>query len=93
MNPPFSDPTQRISQEDLNYIAHTQRSLQSRTGTGSAPSSRPSTSSTSGSATISLDPRALAQLSAHFDGLLSSITARVEDVRSQSAARGHAMSN
>jgi len=90
MNPPFNDPSLHISHEDLSYIAHTQRTLSGGHhhhhhhggGSGSPSSSRrPSTSSTqSGNASISLDPRALAQLSAHFDGLLAAITSRVENV-------------
>ena len=39
-----------------------------------------STTSSTGSTGISLDPRALAQLSAHFDALLGAITTRVENV-------------
>ncbi|KAF8250529.1 hypothetical protein K440DRAFT_541414 [Wilcoxina mikolae CBS 423.85] len=89
MNPPFNDPSLHISHEDLSYIAHTQRTLSHHGGGGGgggSPSSsrRPSTSSThSGSASISLDPRALAQLSAHFDGLLAAITSRVENLSQQ----------
>jgi len=87
MNPSFNDPSLRISQEDLSYIAHAQRSLAGGGATGASPSSsrRPSTSSTQGSssATISLDPRALARLSEHFDDLLSTITVRVENLSQQ----------
>jgi hypothetical protein len=101
MNPHFNDPTLRISQEDLSYIAHTQRTLAATGGTPSS-SCRPSTSSSTqggsgggdgGGASISLDPKALAQLSAHFDSLLEAITTRVDDVRnppSATSTRHHA---
>lgn len=74
-----------ISDEDLSYIAHTQRTLTADRGLVDSPPSssrRPSTSSTqSGNASISLDPRALSALSAHFDELLGAITTRVKLVR------------
>ena len=87
-----------LSHEDLSYIAHTQRTLSGGGGGASGhhppatlPPRRPSTgashstASSTGSAGISLDPRALAQLSAHFDALLGAITARVENVSSPAA--------
>ncbi|CCX33740.1 hypothetical protein FPQ18DRAFT_318429 [Pyronema domesticum] len=82
MSSAFNDHSHHISEEDLNYIARTQRTLTAGRGhsTGSPSSSRrPSTSSTqSGNASISLDPRALSALSAHFDELLGAITTRVK---------------
>ncbi|KAI5795525.1 hypothetical protein EDC01DRAFT_614744 [Geopyxis carbonaria] len=87
---PFEDAQLQISHEELSYIAHTQQSLGGRGGGagGGSPSSsrRPSTSSSVGAmggASISLEPRALAQLSAHFDGLLQAITSRVENLSQQ----------
>lgn len=87
MNPSYNDPSLHISQEDLRYIARAQRTIATGGAGGSPASSRRSStsvqSSSGGAAALSLDPKALAQLSAHFDGLLTAITSRVEVLSQQ----------
>ncbi|KAF8473941.1 hypothetical protein BDZ91DRAFT_712864 [Kalaharituber pfeilii] len=71
---------QNISHADLQFLRQTQRSL----GLSPANSTGSPSSSTTGG--LSLDSNALAALSAHFDGLMAAITARVQTLSEQTRA-------
>ncbi|TGZ82650.1 hypothetical protein EX30DRAFT_338964 [Ascodesmis nigricans] len=90
----FGEPEQEYDQptsEDLHYIAQTQRQLLHHGDhrhheaplSPSSLSSQQSSRDGGGGAMLSLDPQVLAQLSAHFDGLLNSIAERVEFLSTQ----------
>ncbi|KAI5809885.1 hypothetical protein DFH27DRAFT_476267 [Peziza echinospora] len=75
---------QSISQADLQFLRQTQRTLGlSPAGSTATSSTSHVSASSSTTAGLSLDSNALTALSNHFDGLMSAITTRVQNLSEQ----------